>query len=80
MDYSLNASNIFIPMSTITHRNATQFVRGRPKTPMPVSQYYPEPHQLLELEAKDSLEVGRDRSAYGAHAPLTLPPTHPVFS
>lgn len=59
MDYSPSVSNLFIPMTAVTHRNTTQFLRGELEMEMPPSQYYPEPHQLLEIEKGPALEVSQ---------------------
>jgi hypothetical protein len=56
-DYAPTVSNLFVPMTLVTHRNATQFVRGALRTPMPESQYFPEPHTLLDDEGVTHMEV-----------------------
>eukprot|EP00300_Choanocystis_sp_HF-7_P008312 c15845_g1_i1.p1 GENE.c15845_g1_i1~~c15845_g1_i1.p1 ORF type:complete len:479 (+),score=97.13 c15845_g1_i1:118-1437(+) len=56
-DYGANVSNLFVPMSKLTHRNATQFVRGRRPGPLPPSEYFDDPDTLLEAEGLDFVEV-----------------------
>eukprot|EP00300_Choanocystis_sp_HF-7_P023916 c25305_g1_i1.p1 GENE.c25305_g1_i1~~c25305_g1_i1.p1 ORF type:complete len:471 (-),score=82.34 c25305_g1_i1:57-1469(-) len=56
-DYGPNVSNLFVPLSRITHRNATQYVRGRRPEPLPPSQYYDDPDSLLDAEGLDYVEM-----------------------
>jgi hypothetical protein len=44
-DYAPTVSNLFVPLTAITHRNSTQFIRGKLAMPMPESNYFPEVRQ-----------------------------------
>lgn len=58
-DYTPGTSNIFIPISQLTHKNATQFIRGTRPGPLPASEFFPPPHVLLDDEKLDSIEVSQ---------------------
>ena len=58
-DYSAGSSNLFIPLTQVTHRNATQFVREqRPEETLPESQYFEDPYHYLN-DKTPSLEVSQ---------------------
>lgn len=59
-DYAPSVSNLFIPMTVVTHRNATQFVRGAlRRVGMPPSNYFPDPHELFDGEGVSHMEVSQ---------------------
>jgi phosphatidylglycerophosphate synthase len=65
IDYSSTCSNLFVPMTKLTHRNATQFIRhpGGSMTALypdeSGKQVYADPHELLASEKTNYLEVSQ---------------------
>ncbi len=62
-DYSPEVSNIFIPLTPVTQKNATQFIENILKSEMSESNYFPPPAQLLEKEDRLTLKVSQVVSA-----------------
>jgi len=50
IDYTDHTSNIFIPLTKCTLKNATQYVRGRRKMKMDEHQNFPDIYSTLEKE------------------------------
>lgn len=61
-DYGRNVSNLFIPMTLVTEKNGTQYLR-HPSGPMKINeddekdQNYPSPDKMLDEQKADYLEV-----------------------
>jgi len=58
-DYGYHVSNLFIPMTPVTHKNATQFIEQRIKTPMPESNYFEPPYKLMKNEGRSMIKVSQ---------------------
>lgn len=56
-DYSATTSNVFVPMTETTARNATQFIRGPRPHPLPESQYYPNATTVRKKENAPYLQL-----------------------
>jgi len=56
-DYGEKVSNLFVPMTEVTPKNGTQFIRGTLKTDMPANNYFPEPNEVMRLEGANHMEI-----------------------
>jgi hypothetical protein len=89
-DYTVGTSNLFVPLTDTTHRNATQFVRGERPDPLPASQvphtcpcarpahtssqYFPEPKTLLSKDSENKDAVEMCQAVCKAYSILKMYP------
>lgn len=59
LDYAETVSNLFVNMSEVTQKNATQFIRGPLKQPMPEDNYYPNPNEIMNIEGASHLVLNQ---------------------